>query len=313
MPCIPCTEVNAMIFNEVYGSYYNVVAEVLAEAVKGTLSKEQLSEITTRKAFGESIVTIPDSLLKQKWPLIDENFETPLNHKPTMPLTTIQKMWLKAILQDPRIQLFEPSMEGLEDVEPLYDQDTFVYFDRYADGDPYEDIKYGEHFRRILVAIREHRIVRVEYQGHNTRKERTIIPQKLEYSSKDDKFRLIGVAHTGTRYIINLRGVKKCELMERFDPERFNAARTDTDEVVIELKDERNALERAMLSFSDLEKETIKIDDDNYRLKLKYRTDDETEILIRILAFGPMMKVVEPAPFVNLIKERLNKQKSCGL
>lgn len=302
-----------MIFNEVYGSYYNVVAEVLAEAVNGTLSKEQLSEITTRKAFGESIVTIPDSLIKQKWPLIDENFETPLNYKPTMPLTTIQKMWLKAILLDPRIQLFEPSMEGLEDVEPLYDQDTFVYFDRYADGDPYEDIKYGEHFRRILVAIREHRIVRVEYQGHNTRKERTIIPQKLEYSSKDDKFRLIGVAHTGTRYIINLRGVKKCELMERFDPERFNAARTDTDEVVIELKDERNALERAMLSFSDLEKETIKIDDDNYRLKLKYRTDDETEILIRILAFGPMMKVVEPAPFVNLIKERLNKQKSCGL
>lgn len=70
---------------------------------------------------------------------------------------------------------------------------------------------------------------------------------------------------------------------------------------------------RAMLSFSDLEKETIKIDDDNYRLKLKYRTDDETEILIRILAFGPMMKVVEPVPFVNLIKERLNKQKSCGL
>lgn len=302
-----------MIFNEVYGSYYNVVAEVLAEAVNGTLSKEQLSEITTRKAFGESIVTIPDSLIKQKWPLIDENFETPLNYKPTMPLTTIQKMWLKAILLDPRIQLFEPSMEGLENVEPLYDQDTFVYFDRYADGDPYEDIKYGEYFRRILVAIREHRIVRVEYQGHNTRKERTIIPQKLEYSSKDDKFRLIGVAHTGTRYIINLRGVKKCELMERFDPERFNAARTDTDEVVIELKDERNALERAMLSFSDLEKETIKIDDDNYRLKLKYRTDDETEILIRILAFGPMMKVVEPAPFVNLIKERLNKQKSCGL
>lgn len=302
-----------MIFNEVYGSYYNVVAEVLAEAVNGTLSKERLSEITTRKAFGESIVTIPDALIRQKWPLIDENFETPLNHKPTMPLTTIQKMWLKAILQDPRIQLFEPSMEGLEDVEPLYDQDTFIYFDRYADGDPYEDIKYGEHFRLILSAIREHRIIRVEYQGHNTRKERTIIPHRLEYSAKDDKFRLIGIAHTGTRYIINLRGVKKCELMEKFAPDRFNEAQTDANEVVIELKDKRNALERAMLSFSDLEKETIKIDDENYRLKLKYRVDDETEIVIRILAFGPMMKVVEPASFVNLIKERLNKQKGCGL
>ena len=44
-----------MIFNEVYGSYYNVVAEVLAEAVNGTLTKEKLSEITNRKAFGESM------------------------------------------------------------------------------------------------------------------------------------------------------------------------------------------------------------------------------------------------------------------
>lgn len=302
-----------MIFNEVYGSYYNVVAEILAEAVNGTLTKEQLSEITERKAFGESIVTIPDALIKQKWPLIDENYDTPLNHKPTMPLTTIQKMWLKAILQDPRIQLFEPSMEGLDDVEPLYDQDTFVYFDRYADGDPYDDIKYGEHFRLILVAIREQRIVRVEYQGHNTRKERTIIPQKLEYSSKDDKFRLIGVAHTGTRYIINLKGIKRCELMEKFNPNKFIAAQTDMSEVVIELKDKRNALERAMLSFSDLEKETIKIDDENYLLKLKYRVDDETEILIRILAFGPMMKVIRPQAFVNLVKERLKKQKGCEL
>lgn len=302
-----------MIFNEVYGSYYNVIAEVLAEAVKGTLTKEQLSEITTRKAFGESIVTIPDALLKQKWPLIDENFDTPLNHIPTMPLTTIQKMWLKAILQDPRIQLFEPSMEGLEDVEPLYNKDTFVYFDRYADGDPYDDIRYGEHFRLILLAIREHRVIRVEYQGHKTFRERTIIPAKLEYSSKDDKFRLIGVAHTGTRYIINLRGVKKCELMECFEPNSIEISEPDVSEVVIELKDERNALERAMLSFSDLEKETLKLDDDTYRIKLKYRGDDETEILIRILAFGPMMKVLEPEPFVNLIKERLKKQKGCGL
>lgn len=39
----------------------------------------------------------------------------------------------------------------------------------------------------------------------------------------------------------------------------------------------------------------------------------ETEIVIRILSFGPMIKVVAPAHFENLIKERLIKQKSCGL
>ncbi len=41
-----------------------------------------------------------------------------------------------------------------------------------------------------------------------------------------------------------------------------------------------------------------------------YDKDDETEMVIRILSFGPMIKVVQPEHFINLIKERLRKQKS---
>ena len=41
--------------------------------------------------------------------------------------------------------------------------------------------------------------------------------------------------------------------------------------------------------------------------------DDETEIVIRILSFSQMVKVVEPNSFIDLIKDRLLKQKSCGL
>ena len=41
--------------------------------------------------------------------------------------------------------------------------------------------------------------------------------------------------------------------------------------------------------------------------------EDETEILIRVLSFGPMLRVVKPAAFMHLIKDRLSEQKSCGL
>lgn len=51
----------------------------------------------------------------------------------------------------------------------------------------------------------------------------------------------------------------------------------------------------------------------HYKITVNYDKDDETEIVIRILSFGPMIKVVAPAHFENLIKERLIKQKSCGL
>ena len=46
---------------------------------------------------------------------------------------------------------------------------------------------------------------------------------------------------------------------------------------------------------------------------VKYDKDDETELVIRILSFGPMVKVIEPYSFVDLIKKRLMMQKGCGL
>lgn len=46
---------------------------------------------------------------------------------------------------------------------------------------------------------------------------------------------------------------------------------------------------------------------------MKYDGEDETEIVIRVLSFGPYVKVLEPSSFVNLIKERLISQKSCDL
>ena len=63
----------------------------------------------------------------------------------------------------------------------------------------------------------------------------------------------------------------------------------------------------------DFEKQAEKIDDEHYKLILKYDKDDETELVIRILSFGPMVKVIEPYSFVELIKKRLEMQKSCGL
>lgn len=74
------------------------------------------------------------------------------------------------------------------------------------------------------------------------------------------------------------------------------------------LHDERNALERVLLHFSHFEKETQKLDHRLYQIKLRYDRDDETELLIRVLSFGPVLEIVSPDAFIDLIKERLKKQ-----
>ena len=259
-------------------------------------------------AFGESLITIPAKLTDGSWPLITKDYGTPLRHKPHMPLTTLEKQWLKALLLDPRVRLFDPSEEGLEDVEPLFTPGQFVYFDRYADGVDFTDPAYIAHFRLILQAMHEKRKLRVRFHGHRgTRQSYLCIPYKLEYSSKDDKFRLL-TGYKGWPLTVNLSRIDSVQLLDPWDESEYRLPQEREATLVMELLDIRNALERTMLHFSDLEKETERIGDRRYRITLRYRQGDETEILIRILSFGPVLKVIEPEGMVAQIRERLAKQ-----
>ena len=297
-----------MLFHEIYGSYFRVVSAVLERACAGTLTGKELTDLVQQYAFGESVLTIPSSLRDGTWPLLTEAFGTPLRHAPSMPLTTLEKRWMKALLNDPRIRLFAPSEAGLEDVKPLYLPDTFVYFDRYSDGDPYEDEGYIESFRSVLTALREQRLLKVRFNGHSGVRHRYVcIPHCLEYSAKDDKFRLLADVR-GRPMTVNLARLHRVEVLEPYDVEKAKPLRFRERTLVMELTDERNALERVMLHFSDLEKETVRLDDRHYRVTLRYRKEDETELLIRILSFGPMLRLLEPAELVSQLKERLARQ-----
>ena len=78
--------------------------------------------------------------------------------------------------------------------------------------------------------------------------------------------------------------------------------------VTLELADQRNALERVLLHFSHLEKETERLDENRYRVTLHYDSQDETEMVIRVLSFGPVIRVLEPPHFVELVKRRIERQ-----
>lgn len=299
-----------MIFSEIYGSYFKAVSAILAKAVEGGLTDRELTRTVLENAFGESLVKIPKKLTDGSWPLLTGDYSTPLRHAPHTPLTTLEKQWLKALLLDPRVRLFEPSEEGLENIEPLFTPDQFVYFDRYADGDDYTDPRYIEHFRAIIRAMHERRMLRVRFRGHRgNRKSYVCIPYKLEYSSKDDKFRLI-TGFRGRPLTVNLSRIDSVQLLEPWDESEYRQPCEREKALVMELFDTRNALERAMLHFSDLEKETERIDEKHYRITLNYKQGDETELLIRILSFGPVLKVTEPATMVTQIRDRLARQEA---
>ena len=300
-----------MIFSELYNAYYNAVAEILRAAVARPLEKSEIRAIIERTAFGESVLAIEPALANERWPLLFPDGGTPLHNAPTMPLTTLQKRWLKAISLDPRMRLFGLSFPELTDVEPLFTAEDYLVFDRYADGDPYEDEGYIRRFRLILNAIRTRQPLGINLLNRRDGVTYAVLmPEYLEYSEKDDKFRLIA---SGSRYMttVNLARIISCKPYKKPLDIAREKAPEEKSTVELELTDRRNALERVMLHFAHFEKEAERAEDGKYRVKITYDKNDETELVIRVLSFGPMLRAVSPESFVGLIKKRLIEQKNC--
>lgn len=297
-----------MIFSEIYGLYYKCVEEILKEAVKKNINACDIRQIVRKYAFSESISAVESALLSQKWLLLKGDGKTSIKHAPSIPITKAEKMWLKAILSDRRIKLFDIDIDGLDDTEPLFTENDYCIFDRYGDGDPYDDKEYIKNFKLILNAVRNNRPLKIGIKNRkNMLIEIKMVPEHLEYSEKDDKFRLI-CRETNKRSVINLGRIVYCETFYGKFIEKKKLEKTVEKQIKIELTNKRNALERAMLHFSHFKKEAVQIDRNKYRLIIYYDSLDETELLIRVLSFGPLLKVTEPDSFIKQIKKRLERQ-----
>lgn len=366
-----------MIFHEIYGCYYQAVSRILALAVEGKLTEADMKRICDETAFSESFLAILPALKDEKWQLIypaeDETgtFRTPIRCKPDLPLTTLEKRWLKAITMDARFQLFLPPLERtvdpasmehgkgggpdhlndgngarhgsgageaaaggiapgldldfLEGVEPLFTSEDFVLFDKYEDGDPYTDPAYIKIFQTLRRAIHSRCRAEIVYPDRHGRK--MVLrgwPYRLEYSEKDDKFRVL-LSGTRKADVLNVGRILACHLVEengeKGQTRQTRAMKQPPRRVsgggnawfTLELVDERNALERVMLHFAHFRKEAERLDDKRYRVKVYYKKNDASELVIRVLSFGPLVKVTEPEEFVELVKDKLRQQMETDL
>ena len=300
-----------MLFNEIYSAYYNTVSKIITAILRGGVTERDLVRIVNDNAFAESSLTILPALKSGRWSLLTDGLSTPILHRPTMPLTLLEKRWLRAIADDPRLKLFGVTLEGLDDVEPLFTSDDYRIFDRYSDGDPYTDEGYIERFAVILEAIKRGLPLNVDLID---RSGKTVfvrcVPTKLEYSEKDDKFR---VYTKGCKYVsfLNLSRIRSCRIYrgENRLPDTERGKMRET--VLIRITNYRNALERVMLHFAHFEKQAECLGDGKYLLRIYYDKGDEGEMVTRILSFGPLVKVLEPDNVIEIIKEKLKRQQGC--
>ena len=330
-----------MIFHEIYNVYFDAVTRILQAVVNGSEFNETLVFDTlkrmpmTNEAFGALKAGLglgPEH--HDEYQLFNADGTSRIKCCPEMPLTNIEKRWLKTILCDPRIQLFDVNTDGLEDIEPLYFPENVVVYDREGNGDPWNDINYIKHFRTILSAMQSGRKISIVWLSRESLKCRAVcLPDRFEYSELDDRMRLW--ADTDDAQIkVNLCRMLECEMtdlpiglsfppelskplpsagtrrMEQEKRENFIDTGIDLSErLVLEITDERNALERAFLHFSHFQKrEVAPIGEGRYRLVMSIDSDDREEMLRRVISFGPFVRVLEPEWLIVQVRHSIDRQ-----
>jgi hypothetical protein len=314
------------VFSEIYSTYYNAVERLLRSCSDGPLSAKDMQRILTENAFSESAYHILPKLRSGDWPLLKDTgsgYTSSCALPGEKPLTTLQLSWIKALLGDKRIRLFFDEKElselnsTLADIPTLFYPEDFYIFDAAGDGDCYESEEYRQHFRVFLNAINNKGAVAVQYEGGKRNRVNSFFwPYRIEYSSKDDKFRVLCHRRHSFRKvhcILNLGRVVTAHAA-RVDDTITAAMQAAVPvvrfcEVTLEITKERNALDRCMLQFAHFEKRTeYDVSTDRYTCVIKYNIMDESELVIRVLSFGPTVRVLGPDRFLQEIRQRVGKQ-----
>lgn len=333
------------LFDKLYCCYYQAVRQILEEAACSPVSKKRMEEICEATAFKESALSILPRLTSQDGPWScllhkteDGLFSSALGDKTLKaPLSRLQKSWISSVCQDPRFLLFftEEERDFIKaGIPALYQEEDFYYYDRFRNGDPYSSAMYREHFRTILAGLSEKRLLKLSYKGKNQLlTDLKLLPVRLQYSSKDDKFRLLCMRPRNGRsslpYTLNVGKILSCRLADPPRPVKENVSKPKLsseppsselpslsifsqkaeEPAVIEIDGRRNSLERCMLKFADYEKHTVYDEEKGvYTCSIYYDIQDETELLIDLLSFGPVIRVLSPERLVAQIRERVTRQ-----
>ena len=205
------------------------------------------------------------------------------------------------------------------------------YFDRYnlekqylqaEEGDTRHSKKEAYFIRKVYKAIIFGEKIKIEYK--NWRGEKRYVnckPTWMEYSRRDDIFRIWYINENKNE--INMVNVSRILRIIVFNDKKYNKMeqreklkkiydQTMTEIQIEFYQGEKNLPDRLLTEFSLWKKKCIyDVTAQKYIMTLYYSTLDEKEILIRLLSYGPYIRVVAPEKnyILSEIKKRIITQR----
>ena len=325
------------LFHEYKNKYFHLVFRILNLAYNG-LEKQEILKIIDEEEYEEKVIdkefkTFEGMILNEyedeKLNLLKEEnnkYYTVLNNRNPVPVkvrfSKLEKMWLKGMLEDKRVQ-------GLLGKEILYKlqkslinvyegtNEVIEFTNKNKSNFEYDLKKLNRDFFTILKAIKEEKTViytNIDREG-NEYKDKHAVPLRIEYSLKDDKFRVSMYSIEGKRPIlVNFNTLKEIMIAE----EEFKFTREELIKKIkknkyceepktIVIKDVRGAMERFFMSFSSFERSSRALDDNNYEIDIYYYIFQEDDVISKIISLGPYGTIKKPERIKEYVIERVKK------
>lgn len=300
------------IFNEKKNRYFAIARRILNKSVVDSIHKTEVQEMICEQGFDEydyefysSLVGIETSSFGNM-SLLRENGDrvTPIIQKQIpLHLTTVEKEWLCSILKDDKIRCFlsESTLQKLKEKLNLEEETVCTE---------------NQTIYAILKSIQENLwIVCNNTSAFGQIYTNSIVaPYKMEYSKYQDAFWLIGFLVKENKLVKML--IDRMEVVNTVQPSKtidFDSIISSylaPNPIVLELTDERGALERALHMFSSYKKDGYYDSDTGiHHLKIYYYLFDEKELMKNIISLGPYVKVIEPKAIGEKIKQMLITQR----
>lgn len=282
-----------------------------------------------------------------------------------IPLTDIEVQWLINILSHKLARAFLSSSE-IENIQArlpkmkwfdVFDSETVKLSDRHSETsleEYYDKVQkrdvdinnetcfvnadYGIIIRKMMQAIQGKRVVEVTYcSQYGTTTDYTFVPYCVEYSKRDNRFRVKAVCKTRDRQkfygvrtfpVDLISSYKETEEVvpgkiindnvnnykglnadgTKIPVEKRNKRnRGGTREVVVHFSDCDGVPDKILTEFSCYEKTCVRWGNGRYRMALTYYEEDCNEIVIRLLGYGSLITVTSVDDSDPVVKELVKR------
>jgi len=237
------------------------------------------------------------------------------------PVSLVEKIYLKNILQSSYAPLFLDAdtiqflLSELADVLDMKFSEIVAFCG--TESEPEFSDAYVRNFRQLIEAIQKKCMIRFVNRAHNGNTyQNQAFPVKIEFSVIHRKFWL-SLWHIEQKrpFKADIERITDIELLEEISENEYHETirmmekRKEPQPIVMEIKDYKNARERANLQFSMYQRKVKIIDDDTVQMSVYYYSFDRDELLDAIMMFGPAIRVTGPTLIVEEIRNRLRLTK----